>query len=243
MSTRAPRSMTVAVPPGTYESFRQRAERASQSVEEAVVQAMQAALTTEASTAAERQAMLAVLESLDTPALWQLIQRGGRDRGRARAGRLEREAAPPRLDRCRKSCSTGADPPARSCRAAPGQGAGRAAAARRGCQRACRESVSRPGDTEGRRERLLAEAGYRCGYCRGSQRIMGVRLILDHLAPRAGGGADDEENLWPSCQPCNGFKQARIEARDPDSGTVAPLFNPRRQRWVVLARLWEAVFR
>lgn len=76
MSTRAPRSMTVAVPSETYEPFRQRAERASQSVEEAVVQAMQAALTTEASTAAERQAMLAVLESLDTPALWQLIHRG-----------------------------------------------------------------------------------------------------------------------------------------------------------------------
>ena len=29
--------------------------------------------------------------------------------------------------------------------------------------------------------RLLALAGYRCGYCRSSQRIMGIRLILDHL--------------------------------------------------------------
>ena len=76
MSTRAPRPMTVAVPPETYEPFRRQAERAHQSVEEAVVQAMQAALTTEANTAAERQAMLAVLESLDTPALWQIIHRG-----------------------------------------------------------------------------------------------------------------------------------------------------------------------
>ena len=70
-------SMTVAVPLETYEPFRQRAERARQSVEEAVVQAMQAALTTtEASTASERQAMLAALEALDTAALWQIVNRG-----------------------------------------------------------------------------------------------------------------------------------------------------------------------
>jgi 5-methylcytosine-specific restriction endonuclease McrA len=91
--------------------------------------------------------------------------------------------------------------------------------------------VSLPEDRSRQHERLLAEAGYRCGYCRGSQRIMGVRLILDHLTPRAHGGTDDEANLWPSCQPCNGFKQARTEARDPVSGTVVPLFNPRRQQW------------
>jgi hypothetical protein len=61
---------------------------------------------------------------------------------------------------------------------------------------------------------------------------MGVRLILDHLTPRARGGPHEEENLWPSCQPCNGFKQARTEARDPVSGDAVPLFNPRRQQWV-----------
>jgi hypothetical protein len=80
-------------------------------------------------------------------------------------------------------------------------------------------------------ERLLAQAAFRCGYCRSSQRVMGVRLVLDHLTPRALGGTDDEENLWPSCQPCNGFKQARTHARDPESGAMVPLFNPRRQRW------------
>ncbi|MGH2369400.1 MAG: HNH endonuclease [Chloroflexota bacterium] len=91
--------------------------------------------------------------------------------------------------------------------------------------------MNRPGNTHGRRERLLAQAGDRCGYCRSSQRIMGVRLILDHLTPLGRGGVDDEENLWPSCQPCNGFKQARTEVRDLVSGDVVPLFNPRRQQW------------
>ena len=76
MSTRVPRSVTVAVPPETYEPFRQQAARAHQSVEEAVVQAMQATLEADTSTAAERRAMVAAVESLDTPALWQLIHAG-----------------------------------------------------------------------------------------------------------------------------------------------------------------------
>jgi hypothetical protein len=68
--------MTVDVPLETYEPFRQRAEQAEQSVEQAVVQAMQATLAPEAGPAAERQAILAVLDSFDTPTLWQLVQRG-----------------------------------------------------------------------------------------------------------------------------------------------------------------------
>ncbi len=77
MNPPASHSMTVAVPLETYEPFRRQAERARQSVEEAVVQAMRAALaTTEASAASERQAMLAALETLDTAALWQIVNRG-----------------------------------------------------------------------------------------------------------------------------------------------------------------------
>ena len=91
--------------------------------------------------------------------------------------------------------------------------------------------MTAPDEAERLRERLLAQAGYRCGYCRSSQQIMGIRLILDHLTPRARGGTDDEANLWPCCQPCNGFKQARTQARDPFSGALVPLFNPRGQRW------------
>jgi hypothetical protein len=76
MNTPAARPMAVAVPAETYESFRRQAERAHQSVEEAVVQALQTALSAETSTAAERQAMLAAVESLDTPALWELVRAG-----------------------------------------------------------------------------------------------------------------------------------------------------------------------
>ena len=86
-------------------------------------------------------------------------------------------------------------------------------------------------DRESRHARLLIQAGYRCGYCRSCQQIMGIRLILDHLIPRARGGTDDETNLWPCCLPCNGFKQARIEARDPQTDDLVPFYNPRQQRW------------
>jgi|GEM_PF-5570307 len=74
MST--PRTMTVRVPSETYDPFRRQAERAQRSVEEAVLQAMQEALTTETSTAAARQVVLAALETLETLTLWQLIKRG-----------------------------------------------------------------------------------------------------------------------------------------------------------------------
>ena len=100
--------------------------------------------------------------------------------------------------------------------------------------------MSRQADTAGREERLLAEAGYRCGYCHSSQRIMGVRLILDHLTPRAHGGTDHEENLWSSCQPCNGFKQARTEARDPVRGKVVPLLTRAASNGANTSRGWTA---
>jgi 5-methylcytosine-specific restriction endonuclease McrA len=87
------------------------------------------------------------------------------------------------------------------------------------------------GEGQTRRDRLTAQAGYRCGYCRPSEKLTSTRLILDHLTPRKLGGSDDEDNLWPACPTCNEFKQARIDARDPDTGQVAPLFNPRKQRW------------
>ena len=70
------RTITVAVPRETYEPFRQHAERAQQSVEEAVLEAMQAAVVDDASSAEERQTVLAALGVLDTATLWQLVRRG-----------------------------------------------------------------------------------------------------------------------------------------------------------------------
>jgi hypothetical protein len=64
-------------------------------------------------------------------------------------------------------------------------------------------------------------------------------LELDHIVPRARGGTNDEANLWLSCSVCNGHKGDRVTAIDPESNALAPLFNPRQQRWFEHFR-WSA---
>lgn len=39
------------------------------------------------------------------------------------------------------------------------------------------------------------------------------------------------ENLALACQGCNNIKFTKIDAADPESGTIVPLFNPRTQSW------------
>jgi hypothetical protein len=49
--------------------------------------------------------------------------------------------------------------------------------------------------------------------------------------PRVKGGALTLENLAFSCQTCNNYKYTKTEGRDPASGQLAALFNPRRHAW------------
>lgn len=81
------------------------------------------------------------------------------------------------------------------------------------------------------RRRVATQGRHRCGYCLSSEGIVGMRMTIDHLIPVSLGGATEEENLWLACSACNGRKGNRISGRDPETGAVAPLFNPRTQRW------------
>jgi hypothetical protein len=54
---------------------------------------------------------------------------------------------------------------------------------------------------------------------------------IDHIIPTSAGGATAFENLCLSCPFCNQFKKKRWQARDPETGRKARLFNPRRDRW------------
>jgi hypothetical protein len=56
-------------------------------------------------------------------------------------------------------------------------------------------------------------------------------LSVEHVFPRSRGGDDSFENLAAACQGCNNHKYRSIEARDPQTGDMVPLFHPRRQRW------------
>jgi hypothetical protein len=49
--------------------------------------------------------------------------------------------------------------------------------------------------------------------------------------PRSAGGATTFENLCLSCPSCNRHKASRQTAVDPETQTVAPLFNPQQQIW------------
>jgi hypothetical protein len=81
-------------------------------------------------------------------------------------------------------------------------------------------------------ERRVREAARgRCGYCLSPQHLVMARLEIEHITPLAAGGATEESNLWLACPLCNRYKADRTSAADPETGELAPLFNPRTQRW------------
>lgn len=82
-----------------------------------------------------------------------------------------------------------------------------------------------------RRQRVASQARFQCGYCRTQETVSGIPLTLEHIFPKAQGGTDAEENLWLSCRLCNEAKGVLVEAIDPQTGQLAPLFNPRLQVW------------
>src|SRR6516165_4701081 len=81
------------------------------------------------------------------------------------------------------------------------------------------------------RDRVRLAARNRCGYCLSPQHLVMARLEIEHIVPRSKGGSDDESNLWLSCPICNKHKARLTQARDPESGDIVPLFNPRTQSW------------
>ena len=81
------------------------------------------------------------------------------------------------------------------------------------------------------RRQIEQDAGHRCGYCLSSTRITGTPLDAEHILPTARGGKTTRENLWLACHRCNRFKSDRINAADPLTGELTPLFNPRTQIW------------
>lgn len=79
------------------------------------------------------------------------------------------------------------------------------------------------------RQRIAVQARHRCGYCLTLEVVSGIPLTLEHIIPKARGGPTQEDNLWLSCRLCNEAKGILIEAVDPHTNTIVPLFNPRLQ--------------
>lgn len=91
--------------------------------------------------------------------------------------------------------------------------------------------MSRTSISQTVRERVAAEARYRCGYCQTQQAIIGMPLHIEHIIPKATGGSSETDNLWLACPLCNNYKGTQTHAPDPASGERVPLFNPRTQNW------------
>ncbi len=83
------------------------------------------------------------------------------------------------------------------------------------------------------RARITTQARNRCGYCLTSELLIGAPMEIEHILPRAFGGATEESNLWLACSLCNEYKGTRIVAPDPLTDEFVPLFNPRQHVWSV----------
>jgi hypothetical protein len=81
------------------------------------------------------------------------------------------------------------------------------------------------------RRQVRDRAGDRCEYCRHPASYSCAPFVCEHVLPRVlGAGSTAEELAW-ACPACNGHKYDKTRSRDPQTGRIVPLFNPRRQRW------------
>jgi hypothetical protein len=81
------------------------------------------------------------------------------------------------------------------------------------------------------REPVRAKSPRRCAYCHSPERLIGMRLEIDHIIPEAAGGATILVNLCLICRRCNSYKHTQTHARDPITRRRVLLFHPNRQKW------------
>jgi 5-methylcytosine-specific restriction endonuclease McrA len=82
--------------------------------------------------------------------------------------------------------------------------------------------------TKALRRKIFERAKGRCEYCLSPAKYALHPFEADHIVPRSKGGSTSLENLALSCG-CHRFKAAHTYARDPKTGRLVRLFNPRTQ--------------
>lgn len=85
--------------------------------------------------------------------------------------------------------------------------------------------------SEALRRAVAERARFCCEYCRAQERYSPDDFVIDHILPRHLQGSNLLPNLALACFTCNGHKQAAIDALDPETQQVVPLFNPRQDLW------------
>lgn len=81
------------------------------------------------------------------------------------------------------------------------------------------------------RRHVAARAGNLCEYCQSPADFCPGPFAVDHIYPQSLGGPDGVDNYAWSCEGCSGAKLDAVEAPDPLTKAVFPLFHPRRQLW------------
>ena len=82
------------------------------------------------------------------------------------------------------------------------------------------------------RQHVRDRAGNRCEYCGLRQEHSPlVPLQIEHVTPKKHGGSDESDNLALACIDCNLHKGPNLAGRDPETGQITALYNPRTNRW------------
>ena len=81
------------------------------------------------------------------------------------------------------------------------------------------------------RTQVIARALESCEYCLVHANYAVLTHEIDHVIAEKHGGVTTVENLAYACAQCNRFKGSDIATFDPQTGQIAPLFNPRTQIW------------
>lgn len=81
------------------------------------------------------------------------------------------------------------------------------------------------------RRQVIERASHRCEYCLSQRPFSPDPFSIEHIIPRSRRGRTRSENLALACQGCNGHKLTAVEAPDPVSLELVPLFHPRADRW------------
>ena len=87
------------------------------------------------------------------------------------------------------------------------------------------------------RRTIADRAHHRCEYCGISDEATLAPHEPDHIIGEQHGGETTLANLAYACFRCNRFKGPNIATRDPQTGRLVPLFNPRTERWRMHFRL------
>src|SRR5947209_3180728 len=80
-------------------------------------------------------------------------------------------------------------------------------------------------------QRVWQRAQGACEYCHVPQAYDALSFEMEHIIAKKHGGKTLLSNLALACFACNHRKGTDIAGRDGKTGTLVPLFHPRRHQW------------